>query len=212
MIPLILVFATRKRISSFICMFYLAAEKNKPTRRATFVFCGESLTGPHLPIGLFSASVREQNGCLTQINQQSKQKPFLRTEICLLLSSPKVSFSLYNVLHLSRPMKGLFPKRLVSFHTFLNASFLRPGRTSWESLVNLLQKKLFDTFVCICLIKSPQCTDKNRKKNSIAIFLPRVLMYQESNFTSVVIQNREAKNRRLGMIVTSFQEHFLIFF
>ena len=48
------------------------------------------------------------------------------------------------------------------------------------------------------------------KKNSIAIFLPLVLMYQKREiFASVVVQNRETKNRRLGMFVTSFQEYKL---
>ena len=42
---------------------------------------------------------------------------------------------------------------------------------------------------------------------SIAIFLPRDLMYHKaSNFTSGGVQNRETKNRTLGMILTSFQD------
>ena len=48
----------------------------------------------------------------------------------------------------------------------------------------------------ICLIKSTQCTDKYRKKKSIAIFLP---LYFD-------VQNHETKNRRLGTTVTSSQD------
>ena len=53
-----------------------------------------------------------------------------------------------------------------------------------------------------CSIKSPQCTDMySKEKFSIAIFLPRVLMYQKRQISLPV----GYKNRTLGMIVTSFQ-------
>ena len=53
----------------------------------------------------------------------------------------------------------------------------------------------------ICSIKSPQCTDKNSKNMLIEIFLLCVLMNQKRG-----VPNRETKNVRLGMIVTSFQD------
>ena len=56
----------------------------------------------------------------------------------------------------------------------------------------------------ICSIKSPQCTDNQSKNYSIAIFRPRVLMYQKFHFRWGT--NRQTKNRRLGKIVTSFQD------
>ena len=67
----------------------------------------------------------------------------------------------------------------------------------------------------ISSIKSPQCTDMySKEKFSIATFLSRVLIFSKaSNFTSDGVQNRETKNRRLDMIVRSFQDfklHFLI--
>ena len=47
----------------------------------------------------------------------------------------------------------------------------------------------------------------SKDKFSIAIFLPRVLMYQKRQISLPVgVQNRETKNRRLGMIVMSFQD------
>ena len=46
-----------------------------------------------------------------------------------------------------------------------------------------------------------------KKYISIAIFLPRVFdVPKASNFTSVGVQNRVTRNRRLGTIVTSFQD------
>ena len=49
----------------------------------------------------------------------------------------------------------------------------------------------------ICLIRSPQCADKYSK----TIF-PRVLMYQKRQILLPV----GYKNRRMGTIVTSFQD------
>ena len=54
---------------------------------------------------------------------------------------------------------------------------------------------------------NPQCTDKYSKNNfdsdspSPCFDVPK-----PSNFTSGGVQNRETKNRRLGTIVTSFQD------
>ena len=61
---------------------------------------------------------------------------------------------------------------------------------------------LYDRFVFICSTKSLQCTVKNRTKKSIAIFdVPKT-----GNFSSGGVQNHETKNRRVGMIVMSFQD------
>ena len=59
-------------------------------------------------------------------------------------------------------------------------------------------------FFFICSIKFPQCTrDKKSKTNiSIAIFLVGVLMYEKRQISLPV----GYKNRRLGMIMTSFQD------
>ena len=55
----------------------------------------------------------------------------------------------------------------------------------------------------ICSIKSPQCTDMYSKDFPSPCFdVPKA-----SNFTSGGLQNRETKNRTLGMIVTSFQDY-----
>ena len=55
----------------------------------------------------------------------------------------------------------------------------------------------------MCSIKSPQCTDKYSEKNfSIAIFLPRVLMYQKREISLSV----GYKTVRPKMITTSFQD------
>ena len=62
-------------------------------------------------------------------------------------------------------------------------------------------------FFLIHPIKSQQCTDKYSKKivnsdfSSSCFDVPKMW-----NFTSGVVQNRDTKNRRLGMIVTSFQD------
>ena len=56
-------------------------------------------------------------------------------------------------------------------------------------------------------MKSPQYTDKNSKKKSSDSDFP-YLCFDEpraSNFISGGVQNRETKNGRLRMIVTSFQ-------
>ena len=45
----------------------------------------------------------------------------------------------------------------------------------------------------------------SKENVSIAIFFPRVLIYQKHEI-SLGVQIRETKNRRLGMIVTSFQD------
>ena len=60
----------------------------------------------------------------------------------------------------------------------------------------------------ICLIKSPQCADKYSKTIfSIAIFLARVLMYQKRQILLPVgYKTARPKNRRMGTIVTSFQD------
>ena len=59
-----------------------------------------------------------------------------------------------------------------------------------------------------CSIKSPQCTDKySQKIFSIVIFLPRVLMYQKRQISLPVgFKTARPKYRRLGTIVTSFQD------
>ena len=67
--------------------------------------------------------------------------------------------------------------------------------------------KVYMTDFFICSIKSPQCTDKYSKKiftndfPSLCFDVPKA-----SNFTSGGLQNRETKDRRLGAIVTSFQD------
>ena len=68
---------------------------------------------------------------------------------------------------------------------------------------------VYDRFVfSICSIKAPQCTDMC----SEGIFFdsdfpsPCFDVPKASNFTSGGVQNRATKNRRLGMIVTSFQD------
>ena len=84
-------------------------------------------------------------------------------------------------------------------------TFRRIHHSSRTSRQNLCTEiiKVYMTDFFICSIKSPHCTDMYRKeKFSIAIFLPRVL----SNFTSGGVQNCGAKNKRLGTIVTSFQD------
>ena len=60
----------------------------------------------------------------------------------------------------------------------------------------------------ICSIKFPQCADKCSKTIfSIAIFLPHVLMCPKRQISLPVgYKNRDAKNRRLGTIVTSIQD------
>ena len=68
----------------------------------------------------------------------------------------------------------------------------------WCSDYQVCEIKIIWQIVFICSIKS-QCTDKNI---SIAIFdAPKTW-----NVTSGGVQNRETKNRRLGMIVTSFPD------
>ena len=63
----------------------------------------------------------------------------------------------------------------------------------------------YDRF--ICSIKSPQCADSVAKIffdsdfPSLCFDVPKA-----SNFTSGGVQNRDTKNRRLGMIVTSIQD------
>ena len=53
---------------------------------------------------------------------------------------------------------------------------------------------IYMTDFFICSVKSPQCTDKNTKKKSITILLPRVLMNQNRwNFASGGVQIRETK-------------------
>lgn len=44
------------------------------------------------------------------------------------------------------------------------------------------------------------------KKYFIAIFLSCILMYQKREISIPVVQNRDTENRRLGMIVTLFQD------
>ena len=68
--------------------------------------------------------------------------------------------------------------------------------------------KVYMTDFFICSIKFPQCTDKYSKNSfSIAIFLPRVLMYQKRQISLPV--GYKTKNRRLRTIVTSFQDYKL---
>ena len=57
-------------------------------------------------------------------------------------------------------------------------------------------------------IKSPQGTDMYGKEKNFHNDFPssRFDVPKVSNFTSGVVQNRETKNRTLGMIVTSFQD------
>ena len=70
--------------------------------------------------------------------------------------------------------------------------------------------KVYMTYFFICSIKSPQCTDTymytkkkifNSDSPSPCFDVPKA-----SHFTSGRVQNRETKNRRLRMIVTSFQD------
>ena len=60
----------------------------------------------------------------------------------------------------------------------------------------------------ICVIKSPQCTDKyNKRTYLIVIFLPPCFDVPKMwNFTSTGVRNREFKNRKLGILVTSSQD------
>ena len=80
------------------------------------------------------------------------------------------------------------------------------GINLWISANRLLKVYMIDFF--ICSIKPPQCTDKYSKNfffdsdfSSSCFDVPKA-----SNFTSGGVQNRETKNRRLGTIVTSFQD------
>ena len=60
----------------------------------------------------------------------------------------------------------------------------------------------------ICSIKSPQFTDKYRKKSFFHSDFPFPCfdVPKASNFTSGGVQNRETKSRGLGTIVTSIQD------
>ena len=66
------------------------------------------------------------------------------------------------------------------------------------------------TYSFICSIKSPQCTDMymySKKKCFDSDFpSPCFDVPKASNFTSGGVQNRDIKNRRLGMIVMSIQD------
>ena len=54
-------------------------------------------------------------------------------------------------------------------------------------------------FFSFCSIKSLQCTDKNIKnKISIAIFLPRVLMYQKRQISLPVVYKTADQKRETG--------------
>ena len=64
---------------------------------------------------------------------------------------------------------------------------------------------VYDRFFFIYSIKSPQFTSKKKKFDSD--FSARCFDVPKTwNFTSSRVQNCETKNRRLGMIVTSFQD------
>ena len=67
---------------------------------------------------------------------------------------------------------------------------------------------VYDRLFFICSIKSLQCTDKYCKEVFFRSHFPFPYfdVPKASNFTSGVVQNRETKNRTLGMIVTSFQD------
>ena len=69
-------------------------------------------------------------------------------------------------------------------------------------------EELFPTFTFFFSIKSPQGTDMYGKEKNFHSDFPssRFDVPKASNFTSGGVQNRETKNRRLGMIVTSFQD------
>ena len=71
----------------------------------------------------------------------------------------------------------------------------------------MLLKCIWQIFF-ICCIKSPQCTDKCSKKKFLDCGFPSPCfdVPKASNFTSGGVQNREAKSRRLGTIVTSIQD------
>ena len=71
----------------------------------------------------------------------------------------------------------------------------------------LLIKSVYDRFF-ICSIKSPQCADKHKVKNIFESDFPSPCfdVPKVSNFTSGGVQNCKTKNRRLRMIVTSFQD------
>ena len=75
------------------------------------------------------------------------------------------------------------------------------------SIFSLLKVYMTDFFF-ICPIKSPQCTDKFEKKNIFDsdFSCPCFDGPKTWNFTSGGVQNRETENRRLRMIVTSFQD------
>ena len=67
---------------------------------------------------------------------------------------------------------------------------------------NFPLKCIWQTFFRICSIKSPQCTDKYSKKIFDSDFpFPCCV-----KFHFRLVQNRETKNRRLGTMVTSFQD------
>ena len=57
----------------------------------------------------------------------------------------------------------------------------------------------------ICLLKSKRCPDKDSKKKSISIFLSHVLTCKSRVILVPEGYKAGAKNRRLGIIVTSFQ-------
>ena len=59
-------------------------------------------------------------------------------------------------------------------------------------------------FFFICSVKSPKCTEKKIFDSDFPS--PCFDVPKASNFTSGGVQNRETKNRRLGTIVTSFQD------
>ena len=75
-----------------------------------------------------------------------------------------------------------------------------------EKVVLLLKEYM--TIFFICSIKSPQCTDKSCQNKNFDTDFPSSCfdVPKTCNITSGKVQNRETKNRRLGMIVTSFQD------
>ena len=71
----------------------------------------------------------------------------------------------------------------------------------------LFVKVYMTDFFLFPRLSLPQCTDKYSKKTFDSDFpSPCFNVPKPSNFTSGGVQNSETKNRRLGMIVTSFQD------